>query len=691
MAGSYSGIGAGAPPLKEDAYEQVPRWGYVRQTRRVKPSAATRLRYGETFKVASAAQKANRKADRYTGFGRYRRRRKRRRRYRGMGAYGAAPLYRGQGGFWSDAVAKDGWLRKGGLDLMQTGLGNVPVIGGFLRDGFGAIRKVTGIGDYNIASNVLVEGNPNGRMPGTFEAPSFTEITDTGGIVISHREFIGNIYGPSQGVGFELQKYKINPGIEKTFPWLSQIAANYQDYSIKQLIFSFKSTVSNFQTTTGVTGTVLSVTQHDPYAKEFEDKSEIMQSFGSVSCKATDNQVAGVECDPTKLTGDPIRHVRTAGLPDTRDPKEYDWGEFVFALSDFPDELANANIGEIWVSYTVELLRPRVFTGLGNAITTCRHYMLPDSSFTGKELAPIPGFSSGNAVVPNTTGGTNATIVGQTYLWDESLTNNVFVNSQNSLDVLVEGGTTDAHSVLLGGHVRICPLPFTPAAGSTEKQLGASFGQTPLSWLLQSTNPGQNIQQAPIRQGAGFIKITFPSSFAGKVRIVYKQMLQSTDGNSCGFDANCEGNVEGVYDIVSPYSQGSNHSTSVETGTPAANTAVCFTAHHQSWTAIRQTVATNWPFDLPNPPDYPICEVTCELHCEVSAVTGGVNNSVTIRGCIGVNQQINPITRGACPVMQCSLEISEYNASMTDKKDVPTIVNQQTGQALVQDRSDLFD
>lgn len=679
---------SGATPPERKGYFSTRNW--------VKANKKTSAAYGPSYAMANDVQRTNRKRDKYYGAGRYRRKRRRRRRMYGRGAYGAAPIYRGQGGFFSDAVGRGGWLRKGGLDLVQTGLGNIPVVGGILGDAFGGIRKATGIGDYNIASNVLVEGNPSGRMPGSFEAPSFVNISDTGGIVISHREFIGNIYGPAKDQGFVTQKYKINPGIEKTFPWLSQIAANYQDYSIKQLIFSFKSTVSNFQTTTGVTGTVLSVTQHDPYAHDYEDKSEIMQAFGSVSCKATDNQVAGVECDPTKLTGDPIRHVRVAGLPDNRDPKEYDWGDFIFAMSDFPTELANANIGEIWVSYTVELLRPRVFTGLGNSITTSRHFLLPDSGSTGVPYADL-GFETGMTLQPPGAAGQPWSPQGATILWDSALANNLFKNSQNSLAVKIESGTDNALSAMLGGAVRLMPAAWEPetdpaqpgvANPFNQKQLGASYGAPPLSWQLAAI--GDSIAQAqlsPVTDHAGTIKITFPAAYSGRVKIKFCMQLDSHEATfTC--DANCQGNITGIYDMISSHSQSANNTSDMFVGAPKANTAMCFSASGQNMSGDGSpTNTTTWPNTLPD--NRTISEVTCELHCEVKAVTGGLDNFVLIRGIILVSNQNQGVFKRA-KALQSTIEVTEYNASMDDKFDVPTIVNVQTGQRLVQDRSALF-
>lgn len=709
MAVNFSSIGADTQAFNT-GFDQAPRYGYRTTRQRITADEKTRARYGYDWDVATAAQRVNRKTDGYTGAGAYRRRRgwarggsrKRRRRYGGRGAYGAAPLYRGRGGFWSDAVGKGGWLRKGGLDLVGTGLGNIPVVGSGLGSAFGALRKATGIGDYNIASNVLVAGNPTGAMPGTFEAPSFTEITDTGGIIISHREFIGNVYGPATGVGFKTKTYDINPGVETTFPWLSQLAANYEDYSVKQLIFSFKSTVSNFQTTTGVTGTVLSATQHDMYRPGFEDKSEIMQTFGSVSCKATDCQVAGVECDPKKMSGDPIRHIRVAELPTGRDPKEYDWGRFTLALADFPAELANANIGEIWVSYTVELLRPRVFTGQGNAITTARMYMLPQT------LQSKPMFTTGVALLlPQEGGAPLLGFAGTTKLWDEGLTPNLFINSQNSLACQVEGSTCAVSTAVIAGCTRFAPVPFVPEtqAGSTDlnpfnqKQIGACYAASAWWWqgAYLGTTPGEwPIDPAlTLPDGGGTLKITFPAAFSGKLKILYTMQLSSPNASFVGIDANTQGNVTGLYDMISGVTQGTNVTDAAgrKPAVFAENTAVCFRASGSDFIGMKDPDYADGsafpPYPLPGDDLSQVSEVTFELHVEVKAVTGGVNNHVLIRACLQAGEADGAEAREA-PVRMVSLDISEYNASMEDNNGVPTIVNVQTGQRLVQDRASLF-
>ena len=50
----------------------------------------------------------------------------------------------------------------------------------------------------------------------------------------------------------------INLGKAESFPWLSQIAANYEEYEIKLLVFCYKSKVSDKSTSSdGHVGSVI--------------------------------------------------------------------------------------------------------------------------------------------------------------------------------------------------------------------------------------------------------------------------------------------------------------------------------------------------------------------------------------------------------------------------------------------------
>jgi len=69
--------------------------------------------------------------------------------------------------------------------------------------------------------------------------------------------------------------------------------------------------------------------------------------------------------------------------------KQYDHGLFQLASSGLPDEYANQSIGELWVTYTVVLRKPKFFTGLGLGISRDLFYSTDKFSVGGAPQLPI--------------------------------------------------------------------------------------------------------------------------------------------------------------------------------------------------------------------------------------------------------------------------------------------------------------
>jgi len=196
-----------------------------------------------------------------------------------------------------------------------------------------------------------------------------SEADETGAITVSRREFITDIYAPAVGVKFENNTYALNPGLEACFPWLSQIAQNYDEYSFDQLIFHFRSTVTDVgNSTTGQCGTVILVTNYNSAAPEFTDKGAMQAYDGAMSCKTTESLTHGVECDDRKRAGLDDHYVRAGPVPTGQDVKTYDHGTFQLAVANTPDAYAGQSIGELWVSYTVKLAKPKFGTSRGSNI-----------------------------------------------------------------------------------------------------------------------------------------------------------------------------------------------------------------------------------------------------------------------------------------------------------------------------------
>lgn len=192
---------------------------------------------------------------------------------------------------------------------------------------------------------------------------------ETGAVTVSRLEFLGEIYGPAANT-FDIKSYNINPGLETMFPWLSQIAQNYEEYEMIQLVVSFRSTITDIgSSTNGQCGTIIMATNYDPAAAPFTDKAQMMAYDGAMSSKCTESMAHGVECDPSKLSGSAGKYIRAFGLDQTKDLKDYDLGLFQVAVSNVPSGFVAQSIGELWVTYTVKLRKPKFFTGRGLGIS----------------------------------------------------------------------------------------------------------------------------------------------------------------------------------------------------------------------------------------------------------------------------------------------------------------------------------
>ena len=250
----------------------------------------------------------------------------------------------------------------------------------------------TGMGEY---TNDLVDG---GAGPSVAAFASAGD--ETGAITITHKEYIGEIYANPASQPFVNQSYPLNPGLEQTFPWLSQLAANYEEYEFTQLMFTYRTVVADISSANGQVGTVIMATNYNPSSPPFTDKSEMMTYAHSSSAKTSESLVHGIECDPAKLSGDPGKYTRTKPILSGQDLKTYDWGLFQIACANPPSTMANNSIGELWVAYTVVLRKPKVSTGKGDAISRYLvvspnaaltvQYPLGQNTITAPSLGGVP-------------------------------------------------------------------------------------------------------------------------------------------------------------------------------------------------------------------------------------------------------------------------------------------------------------
>jgi len=291
-------------------------------------SPASLATFGPSGRGANAAQKANRRNSGFVG----------------RGAYWGKEVGQYLGGMAGASLA--GMVGQPELaapaGMIGSSLGGQA--GDYMSDKI--MNHLSGRGAYS--TNSLV----NPKITGARNTSSRSD--ETGDVVITHSEYLKDIVPTSSD--FETQYFQaINPGVSDFLPWLSQMAAFYEEYEIIQLVYTFKSMVH--EGNNSAAGTVMMATQYNPTSAPFILKQNMENYDYASSCKVSDNLIHGVECDPSKKAGNATEYIRVQAVPSGQDPKTYDLGVVQLATTGVPGGL---NIGELWVHYKIRLSKAKI-------------------------------------------------------------------------------------------------------------------------------------------------------------------------------------------------------------------------------------------------------------------------------------------------------------------------------------------
>lgn len=218
----------------------------------------------------------------------------------------------------------------------------------------GLFSSIFGIGKYEVNKNSLLSASAS-DPPIVSNTASATRI--------QHREYITDITGSSL---FALQAYNINPGLSATFPWLSTVANAFEEYKMHGLLFEFKSTSADaLNSTNTALGTVIMATEYNALHAPFTAKRDMENYVYSTSSPPSVSALHPIECARDVSILDEF-YVRNVPVPSS-DIRFSDMGLFQLATVGMQ---ASAVIGELWVTYDIELLKPKLpdsFTSSGPA------------------------------------------------------------------------------------------------------------------------------------------------------------------------------------------------------------------------------------------------------------------------------------------------------------------------------------
>jgi hypothetical protein len=314
-----------------------------------------------------------------------------------------------------------------------------------------AISRWMGTGDYTVKVNSLITGSP--AIPMMHNSGQ--------SIIVRHKEFVCDIIGGTGAPSnYSIAKtFALNPGLATSFPWLSSVAQQYQEYSWKGIVYHFVSTSGQSVSSTNTAlGSVMMHTDYRVTAPSPANKIELLNEYFASDAKPSESFCHPIECDPKENPYN-VQYVRAGAVPAGEDPKTYDLGKVNIATQGLPS--ASINTGELWVTYEVELKKPQLTGG----VTLGSHYQ----GTTGIDTTHICGTSP--IVKSNTLGVTFNGV--DTFTLPAGLTGNYIAIAA------ARGNLNDA------------PAPALTNAGSLNWSAAGS-------WLAYAPNAGTNEQAVSI-------------------------------------------------------------------------------------------------------------------------------------------------------------------------------------------------
>jgi len=247
-------------------------------------------------------------------------------------------------------------------NMIAPGVGGE--IGSAIGKGLGGVagrlfKSVTGFGSYQVKENSLLYGD---RI-----VPSFGEDS----IRVRKREYIAEVNATT---AFSNTSFPIQPGLNDTFPWLSAIANNYEQYRFNGLIFQFVSTSSDAiaSTTNLGLGQVILATDYNAADEPYVNLPQMLGAMFSTSAKPSENILHAIECAPTDQA-QKLYYVRSGDVPTGTDIRLYDMGNFQIATENMQSNYTG--MGQLWVTYDITFCKSVQNNQLGFDINTDSYFL----------------------------------------------------------------------------------------------------------------------------------------------------------------------------------------------------------------------------------------------------------------------------------------------------------------------------
>ncbi len=209
----------------------------------------------------------------------------------------------------------------------------------------GMLSRWMGFGDYKIMQNSIMTKSSN-------SIPSMHKTGQT--VTVRHREFLCTIVGSEDFTVHH--RLSLNPGMSSTFPWLSKIATNFQEYRIKGAVFHYIPTSgSAVSSTNAALGSVMIQTSYRASDNAPSSKAEMLNEFCATEAVPSETFIHPIECSP-KENPFSVHYIRNRTPPTGEPLMSYDLGTTFVATAG--QQAAGNNLGDLYITYEVELKKP---------------------------------------------------------------------------------------------------------------------------------------------------------------------------------------------------------------------------------------------------------------------------------------------------------------------------------------------
>lgn len=216
------------------------------------------------------------------------------------------------------------------------------------------IARIIGSGDYetnapDVAANSLI----NGKMTPNSSFGSSTHTTR-----VRHREYVQDLATSGTAGQFSNQGFALNPANAQLFPYLSQLAQNYEKFVVHGFVIELVSTTSPYNSNSAMGSVVVTATFNSATAI-FVTKNAMENSEEAVSARFDRNLCYGLECADSASKEYYIDNGNTVDTVFTS-PQLLNYCLVQIATAPASTFPTNSVVYEMWITYDISLIGPKI-------------------------------------------------------------------------------------------------------------------------------------------------------------------------------------------------------------------------------------------------------------------------------------------------------------------------------------------